>query len=75
MAWRTIGIAARQCLELGLHNVQGYSNFDEAGSRAALVLFWSVFALDRRWSFGTGLPFSIQEEDIDISLPEPVCAT
>ncbi|KAJ5597205.1 hypothetical protein N7537_007289 [Penicillium hordei] len=71
MAWRTIGIAARQCFELGLHHLQGYSKFDEEASRSALVLFWSVFALDRRWSFGTGLPFSIQEEDIDLSLPEP----
>ncbi|CAI7621141.1 unnamed protein product [Penicillium pancosmium] len=71
MAWRTIGIAARQCLELGLHHVQGYSNLDEEAYRPALILFWSVFALDRRWSFGTGLPFSIQEADIDPSLPEP----
>ncbi|KAJ5465319.1 uncharacterized protein N7458_001005 [Penicillium daleae] len=71
MAWRTIGIAARQCLELGLHHVQGYSNLEEEDSRPALILFWSVFALDRRWSFGTGLPFSIQEADIDPSLPEP----
>lgn len=28
--------------------------------------------LDRRWSFGTGLPFAIQDADIDPLLPEPV---
>ncbi|KAJ5372857.1 hypothetical protein N7517_004863 [Penicillium concentricum] len=71
LAWRTIGIAARQCLELGLHKLQGYPKSEEVGSQPALILFWSAFALDRRWSFGTGLPFSIQEEDIDPSLPEP----
>lgn len=29
--------------------------------------------LDRKFSFGTGLPFAIQDSDIDTNLPEPVC--
>jgi hypothetical protein len=41
-------------------------------ARSARILFWSVFILDRCWSFGIGLPFAISEEDIDIPLPEPV---
>ena len=40
----------------------------------ASKLFWSIFVLDRRWSFGTGLPFAMQDDDIDPHLPEPVCA-
>ncbi|KAH8704226.1 fungal-specific transcription factor domain-containing protein [Talaromyces proteolyticus] len=70
-AWRTIGIAARQCLELGLHRTEAYSTMSPEDADSARILFWSIFTLDRRWSFGTGLPFAIQEEDIDSSLPEP----
>lgn len=40
----------------------------------ALKVFWSIYVLDRRYSFGTGMPFAVQDADIDPSLPEPVCA-
>jgi hypothetical protein len=26
--------------------------------------YWSVYTLDRRWSFGTGLPFAVQDSDV-----------
>lgn len=39
---------------------------------SAVRVFWSVYGLDRRWSFGTGMPFAMQDSDIDWSLPEPV---
>ncbi|KAL9600233.1 MAG: hypothetical protein Q9179_003275 [Wetmoreana sp. 5 TL-2023] len=72
-AYRTIGLAARLSFELGLHrnNVlhRDFANDDDRSW--ALKLFWSIFVLDRRWSFGTGLPFAIQDEDIDPLLPEP----
>ena len=35
-------------------------------------LFWVIYSLDRRWSFGTGMPFAMQDADIDPQLPEPV---
>lgn len=74
MAYRTIGVAARMCLEMGLHRrdalMKGFQTEEEA--LAANRVFWSVYSLDRRWSFGTGLPFAIQDEDVDPSLPEPV---
>lgn len=38
------------------------------------MLFWSVYVLDRRWSFGTGLPFALPGETIDPRLPKPVCS-
>lgn len=72
-AWRLIGVAARQCLELGLHHVKPYSSITTGDRASVLRLFWTTFALDRRWSFGAGLPFTIQEVDIDPLLPEPVC--
>jgi hypothetical protein len=75
LAWRNVGLAARQCLEMGLHRRETYDNgtFKTAEERAfAIRTFWSVYVLDRRWSFGTGLPFALQERDIDPELPKPV---
>ncbi|KAL8693395.1 MAG: hypothetical protein Q9218_001787 [Villophora microphyllina] len=72
-AYRTIGLAARLSFELGLHrnNVLHRDFADQDERLWALKLFWSIFVLDRRWSFGTGLPFAIQDADIDPLLPEP----
>ncbi|KAJ6012879.1 hypothetical protein N7522_003234 [Penicillium canescens] len=73
MAYRVIGLAARMCLEMGLHRrdalVKSFPNEDHWNE--VTRLFWSVYSLDRRWSLGTGLPFVIQDEDIDANLPEP----
>ena len=68
-----IGLAARLCYELGLHRrdslVKTFTN--EAEYQNAVRVFWVVYALDRRWSFGTGMPFALQDADIDPLLPEP----
>lgn len=73
-AWRLIGVAARSCIEMGLHRreslLKAFNN--QAEYLAAAKLFWVIYALDRRWSFGTGMPFALQDADIDPSLPEPV---
>lgn len=73
LAWRTITVASRLCIELGLHRSDSlYKNFPDPAVRAsALRLFWSIYCLDRRWSFGTGMPFAMQDADIDPALPEP----
>lgn len=62
------------CLELGLHRRDAIMKTFPAEADWSRItrLFWSVYSLDRRWSFGTGLPFVIQDDDIDPSLPEPV---
>lgn len=73
LAWRIIGLAARQCFELGLHRRETYTAFtDPEEQGVAIRTFWSVYVLDRRWSFGTGLPFALQDADIDPNLPKPV---
>ncbi|PGH27101.1 hypothetical protein AJ80_01288 [Polytolypa hystricis UAMH7299] len=73
MAYRFAGYAARMCLELGLHRrdalLKSFPDEEEAAS--VIKLFWSIYSLDRRWAFGAGLPFVIQDEDIDSSLPRP----
>lgn len=73
-AYRVLGLASRQCLEIGLHRretlLQVAPNDEERSW--AVKLFWSIYVLDRRWGFSTGMPFTLQDIDIDPSLPEPV---
>ncbi|EHL03198.1 putative Uncharacterized transcriptional regulatory protein [Glarea lozoyensis 74030] len=73
LAWRIIGQVARMCIELGLHRRDSLSKVvsDDEERAQAINLFWSVYVLDRRWSFGTGMPFALQDADIDPNLPEP----
>lgn len=37
----------------------------------AKLIFWSVYILDRRFSFGTGMPFALQDTDVDPMVPKP----
>ncbi|KAL4892041.1 hypothetical protein BDV59DRAFT_208731 [Aspergillus ambiguus] len=73
LAWRTIGIVERMCLEKGLHRRETLTQpaVVSAGRDRVLRLFWSIYILDMRWSFGTGMPFSLEDSDIDPWLPEP----
>ncbi|OHE97363.1 fungal specific transcription factor [Colletotrichum orchidophilum] len=73
LAWRNIGIAARASLEMGLHqNLSLTDNFLDPKMRSLAVrVFWCVYVLDRRWSFGTSLSFALFDRDIDPDLPEP----
>lgn len=73
-AYRIIGLASRLCLEIGLHGRQTIAKiFPNGEDRSwATKLFWSIYVLDRRWSFGTGMPFALQDADIDPHLPQPV---
>ncbi|KAL4995455.1 hypothetical protein BDV10DRAFT_203072 [Aspergillus recurvatus] len=73
LAWRTIGIVERMCLEKGLHRRETLKHpaILTAGKNRVLKLFWSVRVLDLRWSFGTGMPYSMDDSDIDPWLPEP----
>ncbi|RDW92893.1 putative C6 transcription factor [Aspergillus mulundensis] len=73
LAWRTIGIVERMCLEKGLHRRETLKHpaIIAAGKNRVLKLFWSVRVLDLRWSFGTGMPYSIDDSDIDPWLSEP----
>ncbi|PNS18997.1 hypothetical protein CAC42_6092 [Sphaceloma murrayae] len=70
-SWRVIGLTARLCIELGLHRKETYEVMSSEDRDSAILLFWSIHSLDRRWSFGTGLPFALQDSDIDPELPRP----
>ncbi|KAG5986409.1 hypothetical protein E4U43_005519 [Claviceps pusilla] len=72
LSWRVIGQVMRLCMEAGLHQKRGLTNIsDDAEGKDALNSFWSAYVLDRRWAFGTGLPFAIQDDEIDPHLPLP----
>lgn len=73
LAWRVIGQVCRLCMELGLHQTAGLTRIQNSSERKnALNSFWSAYVLDRRWAFGTGLPYAIHDEEIDPQLPFPV---
>jgi hypothetical protein len=61
-------------LEMGLHRKETlFTVFPDPEKRSLVVrLFWCIYVLDRRGSFGTSLPFAVQDADIDPGLPEPV---
>ncbi|KAF2172583.1 hypothetical protein M409DRAFT_17814 [Zasmidium cellare ATCC 36951] len=71
-SWRIIGLTARLCIELGLHRRETYDAIKDESERSdTVLLFWAIYVLDRRWSFGTGMPFALQDSDIDPQLPKP----
>ncbi|KAJ4226386.1 hypothetical protein NW759_004973 [Fusarium solani] len=79
--WHLIGVAARTCLEMGLHRASTYTlpsaSDDDSSSSTAREeemetkrrCFWSLVALDRVTSLALGRPLAIQLEDIDVDLP------
>jgi hypothetical protein len=77
LAWRLTGNAARMAMELGLHRHETYTTIftTDSDRNVAMILFWSIYVLDRRWSFGTGMPFALQDADIDPLLQKPDAST
>ncbi|QPC76773.1 hypothetical protein HYE68_007525 [Fusarium pseudograminearum] len=58
LAWRTTGTVLRLLQELDCEDDNGHDNtIDDR-------FFWTVYTLDSRWSFGTGLPFALSDTDI-----------
>ena len=73
LAWRVMGHVSRLCLELGIHRHSALMRVEnDQEKREALISFWTAFVLDRVWAFGTGLPYVIQDDEIDPNLPIPV---
>ena len=78
--WHLVGIAARICLELGLHRESAYplkyhSDADRADlqryqhQEVSRKCFWCLIAMDRVTSNILGRPLAIRDEDIDTLLP------
>ncbi|OAA73297.1 fungal specific transcription factor domain-containing protein [Cordyceps fumosorosea ARSEF 2679] len=66
LAWRAIGNVLRSLHEIIAQNTEDAPNpttldqLKDVGEK----FYWSVYTLDRRWGFGTGLPFSVHDSDI-----------
>ena len=75
ISWKVLGVAARNCLAMGLHQPATYNHHftDEEERTSALRTFWVVYVLDRRWSFGSGLPFALTDPIDETNMPKPVC--
>jgi len=78
--WHLVGIAARICLELGLHRESAYplkwrDDLDEDASEryqhqeVSRRSFWCLIAMDRVTSNILGRPLAIRDEDVDALLP------
>lgn len=78
--WHLVGIAARICLELGLHRESAYplktcSELDQAAAEryqqqeVSRRCFWCLIAMDRVTSNILGRPLAIRDEDVDALLP------
>ncbi|RFU81704.1 fungal specific transcription factor domain-containing [Trichoderma arundinaceum] len=66
LAWRGIGNVLRLLQENSSQHSGDLSL--HAGSQIAAAgekLYWCVYTLDRRWSFGTDLPFAVHDTEID----------
>lgn len=73
LAWRVMGQVSRLCLELGLHNRSSMMLIEiDEDRKTALTCFWFSYIYERLWSFGSGLPYVVRDEDIDLRLPPPV---
>lgn len=74
LAWRTVGLAALIALELGWHLRTPHDDmlYNNTTRQHAIRLFWCIYIFDRRCSFNTGLPFAVNDSEIDPELPEPV---
>ncbi|OQU95786.1 Fungal specific transcription factor domain-containing protein [Cladophialophora immunda] len=72
-AGKFVSMAARACLELGLHRnesiLRGFPDIKERNQ--AVLVFWAVYILDRRQSSALGIPFVLQDIDFDATLMTP----
>ncbi|GAM83812.1 hypothetical protein ANO11243_018020 [Dothideomycetidae sp. 11243] len=80
--WHLVGVAARLCIELGLHREAGYPLDPAVAGRAAFEeqevrrrCFWTLVSMDRIVSILLGRPFAIRDEDIDTALPREEVAS
>lgn len=66
IAWRAIGNVLRSCHEIiSQYSIDSPppSSLDEIRDIGE-KFYWSVYTLDRRWGFGTALPFAVHDSDI-----------
>lgn len=64
------GVAAKLCLEVGIHQERFFDNARMNPDRVMTCkrLFACVYDADRKCSFYSGLPWTLHDGDIDMSI-------
>ena len=69
-AWYLVGVAMRNCINLGLHqDHQSLGSVSASLLETRRRLWWSVYSFDRSISIAFGRPLEIPDEVIDVELP------
>ncbi|KAH7169924.1 hypothetical protein EDB81DRAFT_850873 [Dactylonectria macrodidyma] len=69
--WHLMGVAMTTCIASGLHKDHApQSRLGVDNIYRTNWMFWSIYLLDRSLACTMGRPFSIQDEDISISVPK-----
>ncbi|KAK8848917.1 fungal-specific transcription factor domain-containing protein [Apiospora arundinis] len=69
VAWGYIGLAMRQCIDLGLHRKTRKLNSPLEEDEMRKMVFWTCYCLDRQISNSLGRSFAISDRDIDAEFP------
>ncbi|EXJ77315.1 hypothetical protein A1O3_09541 [Capronia epimyces CBS 606.96] len=70
-AYLYLGLALRMAVSLGLHQEVLDQNIGAFERERRRRVWWSTYSLERLLCVTSGHPISIQDDDIDVSLPSP----
>ncbi|GMG21540.1 unnamed protein product [Ambrosiozyma monospora] len=74
-AWNIVGLLTRVSISIGLNRhvcKKDQMRLTSVEIEMRYRLFWSIYNLDRLISIALGKPVSIQDDDINVPLPEPI---
>ncbi|KAI9041792.1 putative amino-acid permease [Aspergillus affinis] len=69
-AYVYIGSALRMAVTFGLHRERPTNDWSPEATERCHRIWWTVYVLDRTFSFSMGVPISIQDSDITTPMPE-----
>ncbi|RDH30767.1 fungal-specific transcription factor domain-domain-containing protein [Aspergillus welwitschiae] len=70
-AYIYIGSALRMAMTFGLHRERPTNDWSPQATERCHRIWWTVYILDRTFSFSMGVPISIQDSDITTPMPQP----
>ncbi|CAG8919025.1 unnamed protein product [Penicillium salamii] len=68
-AYVYIGSALRMAMTFGLHRERPSNEWSAEATERCHRVWWTVYVLDRTFSFSMGVPISIQDSDITTPMP------
>ncbi|RPD52801.1 hypothetical protein L227DRAFT_646228 [Lentinus tigrinus ALCF2SS1-6] len=64
-SWTVVGLGLRMAQDMGAHRKKMYKTVPTVKDELMKRAFWALTILDRIYSFGTGRPCAIHDEDVD----------